>query len=69
MFNIQKYRRYIYEHIFIKNPDINQIAELIEDEIFNIEEVVEVNDVTVRVDKLNRKAIISYEAVTDKEIY
>ena len=25
-----------FEHIFIKNPDINQIRELIEDEIFNV---------------------------------
>ena len=58
-----------FEHIFTKNPDINQIIELIEDEIFNVEEVIEVNDVTVSIDKFNRKVIISYEAVTDREIY
>jgi len=58
-----------FEHIFIKNPDVNQIRELIEDEIFNVEEVTEVNDVTISIDKTSRKAIISYEAVTDQETY
>ena len=27
------------------------------------------NDVTVSIDKLSRKAVISYEAVTDQETY
>ena len=58
-----------FEYLLVKNPDINQIRELIEDEIFNVEEVTEVNDVTVSIDKLSRKAVISYEAVTDEETY
>lgn len=55
------------EYLFVKNPDLEQIKEMIEDAIFNVDEVTEVNDVTISVDKKTRKATISYEAVTDEE--
>ena len=58
-----------FEHVFNKNPDINHIRELIKDEIFNVPEVVEVNDVAVKIDNFSRKVVIYYEAVTDQKTY
>ena len=58
-----------FEYIFIKNPNVNKIRELIEDEIFNVDEVIEVNDVTISIDNVSRKVVIIYEAVTDQGTY
>ena len=40
---------------------------MIEDAIFNVDEVTEVNEAIISVDKKTRKATISYEAITDEE--
>lgn len=58
-----------FEYVFVKNPDTSQIQELIEEQIFNVDEVTAVNDVTVEVDSVTRKATIQYEAVTDEETF
>lgn len=56
-----------FEYLFVKNPDIDQIKELIEDQIFNVAEITEVNDVSIEIDSLKRSAVIRYEAVTDEK--
>lgn len=58
-----------FEYLFIKNPDVDQIKELIEEQIFNVDEVTEVNDVSIEINSLKRTAIIRYEAVTDEETF
>lgn len=56
-----------FEYLFIKNPDLEQVQEMIEDAIFDVDEVTDVNYVEITVDALTRKAVISFEAVTDEE--
>lgn len=56
-----------FEYLFVKNPDMEQIQEIIEDAIFDVDEVTDVNYVNIAVDSLTRKAVITYEAVTDEE--
>ena len=58
-----------FEYLFVKNPDIDQIKELIEEQIFNVDEITEVNDVSIEIDNLKRSAVIRYEAVTDEKTY
>lgn len=58
-----------FEYLFVKNPDLDQCKELIEEQIFNVDEVTEVNNLSIEVDSLSRKAVIRYEAVTDEETY
>ena len=56
-----------FSELLIKNPDIDGFAELIREEIFAVDEVVEVRDVTIEYDKTTRKAKIKYIALTDLE--
>lgn len=58
-----------FEYLFIKNPDLDHVKEMVEEQIFNVDEVTEVNDVSIEIDSLSRRAIISYEAVTDEETF
>ena len=58
-----------FEYLFVKNPDIDQIKELVEEQIFNVDEITEVNDVSIEIDSLKRSAVIRYEAVTDEKTY
>lgn len=58
-----------FEYLFIKNPDLYQVKELVEEQIFNVDEVTEVNNVSIEIDSLNRRATIHYEAVTDEKTF
>jgi hypothetical protein len=58
-----------FGYIFVKNPNFEQAKELIEEQIFNVDEVTEVNNVSIEIDRLSRKAAIKYEAVTDEETF
>ena len=58
-----------FEYLFVKNPDMDQIKEMIEEQIFNVDEVTEVNDVSIEIDSQMRSAVIRYEAVTDEETF
>lgn len=58
-----------FEYLFIKNPDLEQVKELIEEQIFNVDEVTEVNDVSIEIDSIKRRAAITYEAATDEETF
>lgn len=56
-----------FEYLFVKNPDLEQVQEMIEDAIFDVDEVTDVNYVDISIDAATRKAVITYEAVTDEE--
>lgn len=58
-----------FEYLLTKNPDLEMAKELIEDAIFNVDEVTEVDNVEIVVDTLNRTALITYTAVTDEETF
>lgn len=58
-----------FEYLFIKNPDLDQVKELVEEQIFNVDEVTEVNNVSIEIDSLNRRATIRYEAATDEKTF
>lgn len=58
-----------FEYMFVKNPDLEQLQEMIEDAIFDVDEVTDVNYVNFAVDSVTRKAVITYEAVTDEETF
>ncbi len=58
-----------FEYLFVKNPDLDHVKEMVEEQIFNVDEVTEVNDVSIEIDSLSRQAIIRYEAVTDEETF
>lgn len=56
-----------FDELFIKNPNIEYFEEIIRKEIFNIEEVIEVESVKISYDNQTRKGIIKFVAYTDKE--
>lgn len=58
-----------FEYLFIKNPDLEQVTEMIEEQIFEVDEITEVQDVEIEIDSFNRTAKITYVAVTDEETF
>ena len=56
-----------FEYLFVKNPDLDHVKEMVEEQIFS--EVTEVNDVSIEIDSLSRRAIIRYGAVADEETF
>lgn len=58
-----------FEYLFIKNPDLDQVKEIIEEQIFNVDEVTEVNNVSIEIDSKNRGATITYEVATDEKSF
>ena len=56
-----------FERILVSNPDVRYIEELVRKKIFEIDEVVKVDGISVTVDKKTRKAVIRYTAYTDFE--
>lgn len=56
-----------FEDLFVKEPDIQYFEELITEEIFNIDEVIEVEHVEILVDSKTRTASIFFVAITDLE--
>ena len=58
-----------FEYLFVKNPDTDQIREMIEDEIFNVDEVTDVLNVIIKIDSISREAIIFFEVCTDEETF
>lgn len=56
------------EYVFIKNPDLDQIEQLIREKIFEVDEVTEVKDVTVTLDVKKRITKVSFTALTDEEV-
>ena len=56
-----------FGYVLMKNPDIEMIEGIIREKIFEIEEVVDVLEIEVKVDKKNRLGTISYVVSTDEE--
>jgi len=58
-----------YEDVLIKNPDRKQIRRIIRDETNMVDEVLDVRNIIIYVDKPERKARITFDVVTDEETY
>lgn len=56
-----------FEDLFIKEPDIQYFEELITEEIFNVDEITEVESVEILVNSKTRTASIFFVAITDLE--
>lgn len=56
-----------FSDILVKNYDTNYIESIIREKIFEVEEVTEVKEVTLLVDRKTRVATIRYTALTDYE--
>lgn len=55
------------EMIYTKNPRIEEFKSLVEEAIFNVEDVIAVDSVEMDVDPKTRKAVIRFVARTDEE--
>lgn len=58
-----------FEYLFVKNPDMDLIRGLIREQIFNVDEVTEVREISIDVDREARRAKIAFVAETDEETY
>lgn len=56
-----------FEELLVKNPDTDYFEGLLREEIFNVDEVVQVKEVTILYDSQTREAAIQYVALTDLE--
>lgn len=56
-----------FDNILVKNPDIDFIESQIRLKIFEVDEVTEVSNVELTLDKKTRTAHIKFEAKTDTE--
>lgn len=56
-----------FEELLVKNPDAEYFEGLLREEIFNVDEVVQVKEVTILYDSQTREAVIQYVALTDLE--
>nr|DAI16850.1 MAG TPA: Protein of unknown function (DUF2634) [Caudoviricetes sp.] len=54
--------------VFIKNPDVELLESTLREKIFEIDEVIDVKDIEVRIDNKSRKAVILYTVSTEEEI-
>lgn len=58
-----------FDIVFIKNPDVEEIEELLSDEILEIEEVTDVIEMEVNIDVGKRIAIIKFTIETNESTY
>ncbi len=58
-----------FEDILIKNPDIEKIKQIVRSEALTVDEVIDVKNITVTVDKQTRSALIIIDIVTAEETY
>ena len=56
------------ESLLMKNPDIDYFESMIRSKIFEVDEVTNVDDVSIDFDSRTRNAIIRYTAYTDEEV-
>lgn len=56
-----------FEHLLIKNPDIDYFESLIRAKIFEVDEITEVRNVSITFDNKTRSGLIKYVALTDYE--
>ena len=58
-----------FEDVLIKNPNINRIRRIVQNEVMSVREVRDVRELHIEFNAQRRIAVISFEAVTDDEIY
>lgn len=56
-----------FNYVLTKNPDIDMIESTLREKVFEIEDVVDVIDIEIKIDARNRRGIISYVVATDEE--
>lgn len=54
-----------FDEVFIKNPNLDRIAQIIREEAAKVTDVTEVRDVRVSLDKATRRAVIFLTIVTE----
>ncbi len=54
-----------FDEVFIKNPNLDRIAQLVREEAAKVTDVTDVRDVRVSVDKATRSAVISFTIITE----
>lgn len=57
-----------YEDILIKNPSKVHVQQLIREQIMSVDEVEEVNKISLKIDQRTRKAILSFEATAQGKL-
>lgn len=55
------------EELLTKNPDTDSFESLIREKIFEVDEITEVNEVTITWDRQTRQAQIRFIVQTDQE--
>ena len=55
------------DELLVKNPDTDSFEMLVREKIFEVEEVIEVKDVSITYDKKTRVGKILFTALTDTE--
>lgn len=58
-----------FEDILIKSPDISQISRLIRDKVLSIDEVLDVKNIKIAVDRSKRTAKATMDIALDNETY
>jgi len=58
-----------FEDILIKNPDLERVRQIIRDEALSVDEVQDARNITIRVDRPARSALVTLEIVVAEEIY
>lgn len=58
-----------FESVFIKNPDLEEIEEILTEQILEIEEVTDVADMEITVDSNTRTADVTFTIETEEGVY
>ena len=58
-----------FEDILIKNPNISRIRSIIRREVMSVREVRDVRDLNIDINAHSRRAVFSFNAVTDEETF
>ena len=58
-----------WEEVFIKNPSLARIRSIVRREVLSVREVQDVRNIRVELNNHTRIASITFDAVTDEEIY
>lgn len=58
-----------FEDVFIKNPNIDRIKQIVRDEAGKADDVKEVKNITINIDNITRNAVIGFSIVTDYGVF
>ena len=57
------------DEILVKSPNIDRIRRIVRDEAASVDEVIDVRNISITVDKPLRATKISFDLITDEVIY